>query len=947
MTVRLGVCSGAAVVALATVPVGAVGPVTAAAASTRPATGLAMTGPAGSVSGALIRAFEAARHIPGSAVGGIRAGSLHVGSAGGTRWALASFIPTARTGQRLAAGFQDGAATGVFAWRAGRWQLVRTGRYGCVPGVPAVLHRDWGLASPASCAAASGTQRAAARQTLATAAAPRRTAASLGQRIASIALSQAGVSDTPAVTSFAGVDCDPYSTLVAGFSANSDGCGYDQGFRVENENEAWCSDFTKWVWQRAGVTADMNTLNAGSVSFYDWGLNQGETMPVDGGTPAVGDAIVFFPPGPITPDSYADHVGIVTAVNADGGIDMVNGDFLGAANISVQYDAGISLPAWSAAVWGAGEQWVIVSPPSAAQPPAPAASAAGPRTAVTGTAGTFHAQGSEPGGSISEYYWTFGDGRTTNTTGPDVSHVFTEAGRYTVTVTVTSGLGTATTRTRNVNVLGASSAAAAVPSDAVWFATTPVNEYLFLPSAGGLAAETWDGASWLRLAVPGQPATGSGLAALSYPDPAAADAMTPHAYYRTAAGGLAQTYLGPSGWVTQPLPGQPAAGSAIVAATTAGGGPAVFFTDTAGHLAESAGQDGGWLTRTLPGTPAASPGAIALAATAGGLRIFSAGRTGTITVTTQAGAGWRATPLPARAAPGSSLTAVTTPSGQARVIFRSASGPLADLTGAGTGQWRPGQLPGAPAADSALAATNYLLPAGSATPLGEEVFYLTPAGQPAVSYPAGPGGQTAALPASPGAGILGANAYQVAGQPSQLFLAGAAGALLADSSSAGPAGPWSQASLPTANATFPDRVVLYAATPADQASALSAAQAAGLPASQVTGSFTTAWDDTLSGNYLVISVGLAATDALYFNVCGWANPSGDIPGSTPFYIVAGPRDTLPGAGGYEEAAAAAAAQTTQLAGDLAYYAVHGALPSGVTALPAAAGPQYACAGSPS
>jgi PKD repeat protein len=981
MTERLGGwgrAGGAAVVTLAAMSVWVLGPVTAAAASTRPA-----SAPAGSVGGALIRAFEAARHMPGSAVGGIRTGSLHVGSAAGTRWALASFVPASTgpastvmgstvAGQQLAAGFQDGAATGVFTWRAGRWQLVRTGRYGCAPGVPAVLHRDWGLASPASCAAASSTQRAAAHRAqraidhsaLSTAATPAGTAASLGQRIASIALSQAGVSDTPAVTSFAGVDCDPYSTLVAGFSANSDGCGYDQGFQVENENEAWCSDFTKWVWQRAGVTADVNTLNAGSVSFYDWGLDQGETMPVDGGTPAAGDAIVFFPPGTITPDSYADHVGIVTAVNADGSIDMVNGDFLGAANISVQYDTGISLPAWSAAVWGAGEQWVIVSPPPAAQQPAPAASVAGPRAAATGTAGTFHAHGSEPGGSISEYYWTFGDGRTTNTTGPDVSHVFTEAGHYTVTVTVTSSFGTATTRTWNVNVLGASSAVAATASDAVWFATTPVNEYLFLPSAGGLAAETWDGASWLRLAVPGEPATGSGVAALSYPDPATAGAMTPHAYYRTTAGGLAQTYLGGSGWITQPLPGQPAAGSAIVAATTASGGPAVFFTGTAGHLAESAEQDGGWLTRTLPGTPAASPGAIALAATAGGLRVFSAGRTGTLTVTTQAGTGWRVTALPARAAPGSWLTAVTTPSGQARVIFRSAPGTLADLTEAGTGQWQPGQLPGAPAAGSALAATNYLLPAGSTAsplgsgktsslasgntvPLGEEVFYLKAAGQPAVSYSAGSGWQAAALPASAGPGILGANAYQVAGQPSQLFLTGAAGALVADSSSAGPAGPWSQASLPTANATFPDRVVLYAATPADQASAVSAAQAAGLPASQVTGSFATAWDDALSGNYLVISVGLAATDALYFNVCGWANPSGDIPGSTPFYIVTGPRDTLPGAGGYAEAAAATAAQTPQLAADLAYYAVHGALPPGVTALPTAAGPQYACAGSPS
>ena len=934
--------SAAALAVLATAAGCALGPVTAAAASARTS-----AEPAGPVAGALIQAFEAARHMPGSAVAGIRAGSLHVASAAGTRWALASFLPSARAGQRLTAGFQDGAATGVFAWRDGAWHLVRTGPYGCAAGLPAGLHRDWGLASPASCAVSAAGQRSAARRALSTAAASPASAAGLGQRIAAIALSQAGISDTPAVTSFAGVDCDPYSTLVAGFSANSDGCGYDQGFRVENENEAWCADFSKWVWQRAGVTADMNTLNAGSVSFYDWGLDQGETMPVDGGTPAVGDAIVFFPPGTITPASYADHVGIVTAVHADGTIDMVNGDFLGAANISAQYGTGISLPGWSAGIWGRGEQWVIVTPPSAAQQPAPAASAAGPRVAVTGTVGTFHARASEPGGSVSEYYWTFGDGRTTNTTGADVSHVFSEAGRYTVTVTVTSGFGTATTRTWNVNVLGASSAVAATASDAVWFASTPVDEYLFLPSAAGLAAETWDGASWLQLAVPGQPAPGSAVAALSYPDPAAADAMTPHAYFRTPAGGLAQTYLTATGWVTQPLPGHPAAGSAIVAATTASGDPAVFFTDTSGRLAESARQPGGWVTRTLPAAPAASPGSLALASTASGLRIFSAGHDGTLTVTTQAGSGWWSTPLPARAAPGSWLTALTTPWGQARVVFRRGHGTLADLTEATAGRWRPGQLPGAPAPGGALAAVNYLLPAAGATgPLGQEVFYLTAAGSPAVSFTAGQGWQTTALPATAGASIIGANAYQVPGQPSQLFLSGPGGALVADSSS-GPAGPWASAGLPATPATFADRVVLYAATPADQAAALSAAQAAGLPASQITQSFATAWADTLSGNYLVISVGLAATDALYFNVCGWANPSGDIPGSTPFYIVSGPRDTLPGAGGYAEAAAATAAQTRQLAADLAYYAVHGGLPPGVTTLPATAGPQYACAGSPS
>ena len=143
----------------------------------------------------------------------------------------------------------------------------------------------------------------------------------------------------------------------------------------------------------------------------------------------------------------------------------------------------------------------------------------GPRAAVTGADSLFRAQGLERGGSITAYYWTFGDGRTSNSTGPDVTHVYSEAGTYTASVTVTSSFGTITTLTRNVTVLGASSAAAAVPSTAVWWATTPVDEYLFVRSAGGLAADTWDGASWLQVAVPGQPSASGGITALSLPGP--------------------------------------------------------------------------------------------------------------------------------------------------------------------------------------------------------------------------------------------------------------------------------------------------------------------------------------------------------------------------------------------------------------------------------------------
>jgi len=953
----LGTAGAAGLLALLMAgPAAAAGPAPGAAgAAVRPA---AATG--ASTEG-LVKAYAAARHLPPSAIAQVRPGSLRMASASGRTWAIAAFVPSAHASAPVSDAFQDGAGTGVFARTGGSaWRLVQTGPYGCGRGLPSAVRRAWDLASPASCQAAAAPERSAAARARAAArhaggAAGTGGTEGLGQRIADIALSQVGAGATPAITSFAGVDCDPYSTLVAGFSANADGCGFDQAHRVRNENEEWCADFAKWVWQQAGVTADMNTLNAGAVSFYDWGLDQGESMPADAGTPAPGDAIVFFPPGKITPTSYADHVGIVTSVNPDGTIDMANGDFLGAGNSTVQYNTGISLTSWASQVWGPGEQWVIVSPPAGAQQPAPSAWIAGPRAAAGGTAVRFAARATEAGGSITRYYWTFGDGRSANTLGAQVSHVFAGNGIYPVTVTVTSSFGTIRTLVRDVDVLGASSAAASVPSDAVWFASTPVDQYLFVrSSSGGLAADTWDGASWLQQAVPGQLASGSGLTALSYPDPAAADATTPHAYFLSSAGTLAETYLGSSGWVTQQLAGSPAPGSAIVATTMPGGGVAVFYVTAGGKLAETSGQGTTWTVSVLPGPRAADPASLALADTPGGPLLFYTSGHGTLMMSPARGTG---RPVARGVASGSTLAAVPTGTGGARVFFAARGGRLDDATVTGHGRPDVRTLPGSPAA-APLTATTFLLPQDRTGPVifglptappsagaGEEVFYLTAAGHPAVTYTDAAGGpwQATALP-STAASILGADAYQVAGQPSRLFLTGSAGP--SADSAASPAGPWTAGALPATPATFADRVMLYAATPADRQAAAQAASTAGLPADQVTGSYATAWAATLSGDYLVIAVGPAAADALYFNPCGWANPSAD-PVGTPFYIVSGPLDHLPGADAYEDAAAATATQTPQLAGGLAYYAVHGTLPPGVTSLPAAAKPSYACAGSPS
>ena len=966
---------GPVLAALAAISVLAVGPVTAAAAST--ATTVSP------VPAALTQAFEAARHISGSAVAGIRAGTLHTGTADGTEWAIASFTPAASAGKQLAAGFQDGAATGVFNMRNGGWHLVDTGLYGCGVGLPAALQKAWGLADTADCTGSIAAQRAAAKRALSAFPAPVAAAASaaasghaahaatsaadLGQTIASIALSQVGVDDNPVVSNFNTTDCDPYSTLVAGFSADSDGCGYNTNFGVENENETWCSDFNKWVWEQAGVTVDMNTLNAGAVSFYDWAVDQGQTPQIDTGTPQVGDSIVFFSPGNF-PD-FADHVGIVTSVSSDGTIDMVNGDFAATPDVHVEYDTGItSLTSFAASVEGPGEEWVIVAPPTTAQQPVPVGHLSGPTVAVAGSTGAFHASGTVPGGSVADYYWTFGDGRTTNASGPDVTHEFSEAGTYTVSVTITSSSGTIVTLTQNVRVLAPSSSVASVPYDGIYYDPLPILQYVFTRSAGGLAVDSWDGGSWLQLAVPGDPSATGNFAALSYPDTANGDAMTPHAYYRAADGSLAETYQSTSGWVTQDLPGSPVAGGTIVATTTVSGGPAVFYVDTAGNIAETAqGADGTWTTsELLPGGPAISAPSLTLADTTNGIEIFAVGPAGTIRAISSHGGTWSSRGLPAMTTTGGSLAAITTPGGSPAVFYVNAhGGSLAEAVEAGAttaGKWDVTDLPGTPAADSTLAATTYLLPSmipatpgdfpnspgsltdsNAAEPLGTEAFYLTASGSPAVAYNDGTGWQTATLPGT-ASSITAATAYQVEEEPSDLFLSGAGG-LTEETTGARSGDPsggsWTSLTLPDTPATWADQIVLYAADPAD------AAAAAGLPASQVTTSFATAWADTLSGEYLVLAVGGPAVSALYFNACGWANPSALPAESTPFYYYLGPLNTLPGADAFVNAAGATSADTQALATDLAYYALNGTLPSGVTSLPAAVGPPSACSGSPS
>lgn len=139
-----------------------------------------------------------------------------------------------------------------------------------------------------------------------------------------------------------------------------------------------------------------------------------------------------------------------------------------------------------------------------------------------------------------------------------------------------------------------------------------------------------------------------------------------------------------------------------------------------------------------------------------------------------------------------------------------------------------------------------------------------------------------------------------------------------------------------------DKVMLYAATEIDLQMALGAAAAAGIPAANVTGDFTNAWTHVAKSGMLVIAVGRAALNALYFNPCHWSNPANQPGGHTPFDVRGGPTASIPGAGYFVNGAGHLAQDTYKLATMLACYAVHGKYPAGMETAPAAIAPAELC-----
>jgi len=138
----------------------------------------------------------------------------------------------------------------------------------------------------------------------------------LGQRVVAIARSQIGYATDP-TNSY----CNKFSAYWGSGTASCPG---------GDTSEEWCADFAAWAWQKAGIAVPYGygpgDLNAGAVSFYDWGVAHGTWHPVDSGyRAAAGDVAVYG----LSLGSYpsAAHVAIVVDdPPGQRGPDVINGD---------------------------------------------------------------------------------------------------------------------------------------------------------------------------------------------------------------------------------------------------------------------------------------------------------------------------------------------------------------------------------------------------------------------------------------------------------------------------------------------------------------------------------------------------------------------------------------------------------------------------------------------
>ena len=126
-----------------------------------------------------------------------------------------------------------------------------------------------------------------------------------GARIAAIATAELGVAEQPPGSNDA-PRIAQYRTATAGSGVGP-----------------WCSYFTSWVAQQAGVPVGPDGQGIGYVpTVKAWAEQAGRYIPAGSAAPLVGDLVVFDRGG----DGVLDHIGVVTGTRPDGGISTVEGN---------------------------------------------------------------------------------------------------------------------------------------------------------------------------------------------------------------------------------------------------------------------------------------------------------------------------------------------------------------------------------------------------------------------------------------------------------------------------------------------------------------------------------------------------------------------------------------------------------------------------------------------
>lgn len=192
------------------------------------------------------------------------------------------------------------------------------------------------------------------------------------------------------------------------------------------------------------VGAPIALGNAGATQFtiapdgrtaYLWTWSR-QLIPVDLATGAVGNPLN---PGPgpyggatgqvvMSPDgTFADATLCVSSTGCFGAVAQFD--------LSTGSDTTITNPSQ-----GLFNLWI---PVAAAFEPGPAAAFSSTPASVGQTSRFDATKSVDPGGSVTEYHWSFGDGRQATSTSPTTSHAYAHAGTYSVTLTTENAGGCA------------------------------------------------------------------------------------------------------------------------------------------------------------------------------------------------------------------------------------------------------------------------------------------------------------------------------------------------------------------------------------------------------------------------------------------------------------------------------------------------------------------------